>query len=524
MAEQIIEQIKSCLNHNKNFVVYGGAGSGKTYSLLQTIDYIYSVNKKNTICCVTYTNAAVNEIKNRCPYSNLKVATIHDTLWDLISPYKKNLLEAFQDYLKLNHIDLGDNQFSIKEIYYRQYKKYEEGIISHEEVLWFANYMFHKYSLLRKILADKYKYFLIDEFQDTCSELIDIVIETSLENCMVVGLFGDVMQSIYENYKSDIPLLEKLHNNNYMFIKKEDNFRCSIKVISLINKLRLDDIIQSPANNNKEGNVKFVFSNRDLKLNEIKNDNCFSEWNWNDEKNTKELFLTHKLISKETGFDNYLNAFNQYPNTLAIGKKEDERHPITNCLFRICEIIELYNKKDYATLLKKINKKIKQNDDKIKLKEILELLLNNKDNNCLEVIDDVKNSGLLQIGNIFDDMSNKTQELIKNLNNVKFREAFNAYQYSNEKTPFSTQHNIKGLQFENVFILLDNARWNNYNFVKLFSDDKSNCDLYERTLKLFYVCCSRSKSNLFIYFPKPNSIVLQKANLLFGKENLIEIY
>lgn len=33
-----LEEIKKCIENNRNFLLSGGAGSGKTYSLVQTIN------------------------------------------------------------------------------------------------------------------------------------------------------------------------------------------------------------------------------------------------------------------------------------------------------------------------------------------------------------------------------------------------------------------------------------------------------------------------------------------------------
>lgn len=62
----------------RNFLLSGGAGSGKTYTLVQTLHYIFDKNPKVQVACITYTNVAADEIKERSPYSRLHVSTIHD--------------------------------------------------------------------------------------------------------------------------------------------------------------------------------------------------------------------------------------------------------------------------------------------------------------------------------------------------------------------------------------------------------------------------------------------------------------
>lgn len=63
------------------------AGSGKTWSLIEALKYIIKNNGDNynrlakNIGCITYTNAAVEEIKNRIGENEiLEVSTIHKFL------------------------------------------------------------------------------------------------------------------------------------------------------------------------------------------------------------------------------------------------------------------------------------------------------------------------------------------------------------------------------------------------------------------------------------------------------------
>ena len=89
--------------------------------------------------------------------------------------------------------------------------------------------------------------------------------------------------------------------------------------------------------------------------------------------------------------------------------------------------------------------------------------------------------------------------------------------------PYSTQHGIKGAEFDNVFVILDNGRWNQYNFKYLFEETKEKESVIERTQKMFYVCCSRAKKNLVVFYHKPSNAVLEKAKEWFGSENIHEV-
>ena len=90
MVDEIMEKVSVCLKNKENFLLSGGAGSGKTYILVQTLNYIFNCNPRARVACITYTNVAADEIKERSPYSRLHVSTIHDFLWEEIKDYQKN--------------------------------------------------------------------------------------------------------------------------------------------------------------------------------------------------------------------------------------------------------------------------------------------------------------------------------------------------------------------------------------------------------------------------------------------------
>ena len=101
MAEFIeSSQLIKIYKDNFNFKVYAGPGAGKTYFLVQNIKDVIENSKKlkdnqiRKILCITYTNAAVDEIKNRLGHYNdyVVVRTIHSFLYEyVIKPYQQQL-------------------------------------------------------------------------------------------------------------------------------------------------------------------------------------------------------------------------------------------------------------------------------------------------------------------------------------------------------------------------------------------------------------------------------------------------
>ena len=89
-------------------------------------------------------------------------------------------------------------------------------------------------------------------------------------------------------------------------------------------------------------------------------------------------------------------------------------------------------------------------------------------------------------------------------------------------TPFTTKHKTKGSEFDNVLVILDNGGWNKYNFENLFLSTGKESVL-ERSQKIFYVCCTRAKENLAIFYHAPSSSVVEKAKEWFGEDNVMEL-
>jgi len=111
-----------CIDQFKSFYFQAGAGAGKTHALVNIIDYILrkkflQLRRNNQIVsCVTYTNVAANEIKNRIGSSDvLAVSTIHEMLWNLIQNHQPQLLKLHHRKIK-DDIQLIETELSNPDI------------------------------------------------------------------------------------------------------------------------------------------------------------------------------------------------------------------------------------------------------------------------------------------------------------------------------------------------------------------------------------------------------------------------
>ncbi len=90
-TRQSEKEVYKTIDKKKSFCFDAGPGSGKTYTLVKSIEHILSTNNKissrnQKLLCITYTNATKNEIIKRIgKNSNVIVSTIHEFLWNFIS-------------------------------------------------------------------------------------------------------------------------------------------------------------------------------------------------------------------------------------------------------------------------------------------------------------------------------------------------------------------------------------------------------------------------------------------------------
>lgn len=510
----IKKSIIDCINENKSFILEAGAGSGKTYTLIESLKYIIKDSKQflknKKIACITYTNVAKNEIIERTEYNEkIDVYTIHEFLWNIIKNFQKELAEITKSKL------ISENEKktfeNIEKIQYRNYKKYEEGIISHDDVIKFSEILFEKYPKLAAITAYCYKYIFIDEYQDTNEKVLKIVFEKIKPQKTVIGCFGDSIQKIYPGK------IYNIREHEIEEIKKIENYRCSIEVINLLNKLR-DDIQQIPAGENLKGKIKFYYNplNKPFLFKDLE-----IEFKGINKENSKFLCLVHKRIAKENGYIEFFEILSEFEKRdNFIDNLNNRGSKIINYLIEIENICQLYQEEKIQLLLKKITFILNSTKSKEKLKTILDKLIELKNNrNILDIINYLNEIEILPFT-----IEEEEQKLFDELKDLKFKQVSEMYKiYLNEDSYFRTNHGTKGDEFENVIVTIDDSDWKNYNYSKFFSNELNDSNR-ERVRNLFYVSCSRAKNYLIINM---TGEITKKAKNgiieLFGQKNYQEI-
>lgn len=117
--QQLQQRIFTAIDNFDSFIIQAGAGAGKTYTLIESIKYIlhYKIDEldkhNQKIMCITYTNVAANEIRQRLGETQyVQVSTIHEMLWQQIKMYRRSELTVL--HLKKLKQELENIESEIK--------------------------------------------------------------------------------------------------------------------------------------------------------------------------------------------------------------------------------------------------------------------------------------------------------------------------------------------------------------------------------------------------------------------------
>jgi DNA helicase-2/ATP-dependent DNA helicase PcrA len=264
------------LDNPKSFLLFAGAGAGKTRTLVNVLVAFKKyrndqlINSGKRIAVITYTNAACEEIKHRLNYdTSFDISTIHSFAWLLVQPFTKDIKDWLRSRLDEKIIDLQDklakardlnnktailNRLKLEKSLERKEKLNEvfrfiyspveilsgKGALNHAEVIGVASFLLQERPLLQKILIKKYPVLLIDESQDTSKHLLDALIQVQKQHRknFSLGIIGDQMQSIYSGGKQNI---KDALPDDWKVLEKVVNYRSPKRIIDLINAIRYEE-------------------------------------------------------------------------------------------------------------------------------------------------------------------------------------------------------------------------------------------------------------------------------------------
>ncbi len=297
-------QRDAILHRGSPLLLLAGAGSGKTLVITKKIAYLIKECEipPERIMAVTFTNKAANEMKNRVcellpeikPY-RLFVRTFHSACLRILKE-NAHYIGYKSDFIIL---DEGDKLSIIKKIMkaedtpkritpkmiikfisnikneredniaydydrhfyedvYNKYLEYQlkENLMDFDDLILNTIKLFEKEIPVLNYYKERFKYILVDEFQDTNPQqykLIKLLTQNADNDLTVVG---DDDQSIYSfrgatvlnilNFENDFP--------NTRIIRLEENYRCPKDIV---------EAALSVIKNNSQRHRKNVFSNKE---------------------------------------------------------------------------------------------------------------------------------------------------------------------------------------------------------------------------------------------------------------------
>lgn len=553
-ADKVDREIIQTLQDGESFRVEAGAGSGKTYSLNRVIEWIQTnkwneyVQNKQSVICITYTNAAVDVIKERLTNDSFIVpSTIHSFAWNSIKQYQSELVRLIkEDTLFKNTEGDFDDISSVNYTLGNRYKENGVQYLYHNDVL----HLFCKLldnSKFRRIFAGKYPLILIDEYQDSNKKIVDKFIEyfISKNKGPQFGFFGDAWQTIYQSNDA----CGKIEHRNIKEIKKNTNFRCAPNIVYFLNKIR-PELPQDSAIDDFDGEIIVVHCNDftgerrddryykgDLPIDELKvrldkiNDKIKNSTPT--EETTKVLMLTHKLLAQQQGYSKLLEVLDD-------GLRDKQDIFLLYFMNIVEPIYEALNKSNMQLLFDTLgvrNYPITKKSDKLKWKNLKIDLEEARRRRAIDVLNVIYESKLIPVPpkvevnlKFYKDKTEiqyGSNTSLKEFLELEYSQFLSAINFLYPDSDFSTEHGVKGEEYDNVIFVISKG-WNQYQFEKyipmITGDERIPIGkdvAFERNRNLFYVCCSRPKKRLLFFVTVPMEQYLYSFfEKYIGKNNI----
>lgn len=382
------------------------------------------------------------------------------------------------------------------ELWLYKKKYWIDGIMHHEDVLYFSYLIINKSPRTLEFLRNKYPYILIDEFQDT-TELQTWIIRKIAESETNVGVIGDLAQSIYKFAGAKRSDFESFQLRNIKSYKLEKNHRSTKRIIDFLNCLR-SDICQEGTKRSIDGsNVKILIGSIFDAINWIEDNEFQTTYILTRKNETVEEINTHTMSKT----DDLLK------NLYAI----DSNSARVKVLHSILMGFKFYKKGYLKDAIREVLRPLRHKADK----SVSKLALRST---AIGIIDDLKKDETRQktlydyYAELLDNLLNKHNFQIEaRLTNRGSAKAFYESRIISDLLNFikvdtksedtiRTIHSAKGTEFDNTLVHFEELR----NFEKFVFDATSQLDADEDDARIYYVAFSRAKKNLFINIPGIN--------------------
>ena len=318
-------QIEAVKTVNGPLLVLAGAGTGKTRVLTSRLSYILQNNiaHPSQICTVTFTNKAANEMRIRVEkmignsVAGWWLGTFHSLAARILRSNAElvNLKNTFtiidtddqirlvKQVLSLENIDekrwparsllsiiqrwkdMGLNPIDVKDAFHsgtdfannqaiKLYKLYQNRLLTLNaadfgDLLLHVITIFQKHPEIKKLYQNKFKYILVDEFQDTNASQY-YWLKTLAEEHKNLCAVGDDDQSIYSWRGADVTNILNFEKDfkNTKTIRLEENYRSTGNILAAAsgliakNQSRLGKTLWTEGEMGDKINVRTVYDGK----------------------------------------------------------------------------------------------------------------------------------------------------------------------------------------------------------------------------------------------------------------------
>lgn len=414
--------------------------------------------------------------------------------------------------------------------------------LNHSEVLQLAAHFLRTRPAMQSILAGRHPILLIDESQDTNKHLVDALfeVEAKLKGKFLLGLLGDMMQRIYSDGKEGLG--EGLPEH-WATPGKKLNYRCPRRIIDLINKVRsaTDQQHQEPSDSAKSGILRFFILPSSLDWKPAAEQaiarhmlKLTGDEKWNEPKLVKTLTLEHRMAASRMGFLEAFAPLYGYESwrtsfldgSLSVSRLFSEqilslvKAKLANDRFAVARIIKAYSPRlSQASLRQSPDTKKHLDDVNAAIDMLMELWKDGADPALLQVLQCVAKHDLFEIpdplkanasGAIekaaaesseedeLEDPQTERDLAIQGFLKAPFSQIEPMAEYLSGNAHFDTHQGVKGLEFDRVMVIMDDAEARGFSFKyeDLFGGKGAGDKTVESTRRLFYVTASRAKESL----------------------------
>lgn len=436
---------------------------------------------------------------------------------------------------------------------------YPKGVLGHEDIIQLAGHLLKTRPLFRRLVALNYPFIFIDESQDTFEEVVESfkMVEAQMRGRFCIGFFGDPMQKIYLRGAGSIGL-----EDGWKGITKPENFRCAQSILHVANAIRAqgDGLKQERGLHEEldgmtqpvEGSARIFILPRSMS----RNDGLAKvrAWNAATEKDegwvapelaVKILVIVHRIAAKRLGWDGIFAALSERaPDSIKQGLLDGTGWPVQPFLAFVLPLVAAMQDGDEFEAMNILRARCPRlaasslaGKNAVQLLQQvraakLELVRMMSDENCSirDVAMHLRASGLLALDERLEralGLQRASAEaaggeaeggLPSDLPVLKFLDCpapqLTRYgRYVSEGSPFSTQHGVKGAQFDRVLVVMDEEEndYRLYDYERVLGDAQATAadraafangedNTWSRTLRLLYVCCTRAKRGLALLF------------------------